>query len=165
MGCVCPPLQGCFGLLPHLPCDTHALSFPFMLQGPLRAGMGDDVKPCDSSLALGNCCRGSRSEAGWKNPSVLFDFQTPRSLGLASKMKLSFPSQPKVSECLTLGSIRGQILFAVMLFSGHRDAQWLPQRAELGAAPGWGSTHCCWLFCLRVSFSPHLQGGVTLLWL
>lgn len=41
---------------------------------------------------------------GGKTPlGLLVSFQTPRSLGLAFKIKLSFPSKPKVPECLTLG--------------------------------------------------------------
>lgn len=50
----------------------HALCFPLRDTGPSasREGVMMLSKPCVSSLVLGNCCRGSRSEAGWKTPST-----------------------------------------------------------------------------------------------
>lgn len=61
---------------------------------------------------------------GGKTPlCLLLNFQNQCSLSLASIIKLSFPSKPYVSEYVTLGNIRGHVLSAVTLFTGHRDVQ------------------------------------------
>lgn len=69
----------------------HALSFLLHAAGS-REWLMVLSKPSVGSLAMGNCCRGSRSEAGWKKTPLclLFSFQTPHSLGIHNSIIISF---------------------------------------------------------------------------